>query len=130
VPTGAPLHGEVPLWRLNLLRLMFLIWFHPGLFMALPPLFEHDPASRGMLQSMLGGLWVMSILGLRYPLGMLPIFLFEMAWKRIGSSLLGSRNGLGGRHAADGLRRTYCRLAPVRSFSDLSFRGATCGSTT
>lgn len=32
---------------------------------------------------MFGGLWVMGIIGVRYPLQMLPIFLFEFVWKTI-----------------------------------------------
>ena len=75
--------SEVSPMRLNVLRVLFLVWVVGGLFMALPPLFEHEPAARGMLPSMLAGLWVMGILGLRYPLQMLPVFLFEFVWKTI-----------------------------------------------
>ena len=74
---------EVPLWRLYLLRANYLLWAVAGLFFALPPLFDPEPAARGMVDSMFGGLWVMGILGVRYPLQMLPIFLFEFAWKTI-----------------------------------------------
>ena len=75
--------GEVSLLRLNLLRAMFLVWALAGFVMALPPLLDPEPAARGMLSSMLAGLWVMGFLGIRYPLQMLPIFLFEFAWKSI-----------------------------------------------
>ncbi len=74
---------EVPLWRLWLLRANYLIWAVAGLFLALPPLIDPDPAARGMINSMFGGLWLMGVLGVRYPLRMLPIFLFEFAWKTI-----------------------------------------------
>lgn len=74
---------EVPLWRLHLLRANYLLWAVAGLFFALPPLFDPGPAARGMVDSMFGGLWVMGVLGVRYPLQMLPIFLFEFAWKTI-----------------------------------------------
>jgi hypothetical protein len=53
------------------------------LIFALPPLIDPDPAARGMIDSMFGGLWVMGLLGVRYPLQMLPIFLFEFVWKSI-----------------------------------------------
>ena len=32
---------------------------------------------------MLAGMWLVACLGLRYPLRMLPILLFELAWKTI-----------------------------------------------
>jgi hypothetical protein len=75
--------SEVSLARLYLLRAVYLSWVVGGFFMALPPLIDSEPMARGMLQSMLGGLWVMGFLGLRYPLQMLPIFLFEFVWKTI-----------------------------------------------
>lgn len=75
--------SEVSLARLYLLRVMYLSWVIGGFFMALPPLIDPGPMARGMLQSMLGGLWVMGFLGLRYPLQVLPIFLFEFVWKTI-----------------------------------------------
>jgi hypothetical protein len=75
--------GEVPLWRLWLLRANYLLWAIAGLFLALPPLLNPDPTAGGMVQSMFGGLWLMGILGVRYPLRMLPVFLFEFAWKTI-----------------------------------------------
>ena len=42
-----------------------------------------DPVGRGMIPSILGGLWVMALLGIRYPLKMVPILLFEFVWKLI-----------------------------------------------
>jgi hypothetical protein len=75
--------GEVSLLRLWLLRANYLLWAVAGLFLALPPLLSPDPAARGMTDSMFGGLWVMGLLGVRYPLQMLPIFLFEFVWKTI-----------------------------------------------
>ena len=42
-----------------------------------------DPMGRGMITAMLGGLCVMVAVGIRYPLKMMPIFLFEFFWKTI-----------------------------------------------
>ena len=74
---------EVSVMRLWLLRANYLVWAVAGLFLALPPLLQSDPAARGMVPSMMGGLWVMGLLGVRHPLRMLPILLFEFAWKSI-----------------------------------------------
>lgn len=74
---------EVPLWRLYLLRANYLLWAVAGLFLVPPMLIGAEPTARGMINAMLAGLWVMSFFGLRYPLQMLPIFLFEFAWKTI-----------------------------------------------
>lgn len=74
---------EVSLVRLWLLRANYLLWAIAGLFLALPPLLNPDPMARGMIDSMFGGLWAMGVLGVRYPLQMLPIFLFEFVWKTI-----------------------------------------------
>ena len=76
-------NGEVSMLRLYLLRANYLLWAVAGLFLALPPLLNPDPMARGMVDSMFGGLWVMGVLGVRYPLQMLPIFLFEFVWKTI-----------------------------------------------
>lgn len=73
----------VSLFRLHLLRANYLVWAVAGLFLAIPPLFQHGATDRGMIDSMFVGLWVMGLLGLRYPLQMLPIFLFEFVWKSV-----------------------------------------------
>lgn len=74
---------EVSLARLYLLRANYLLWAVAGLFLAVPALFAHPPGTRGMVDSIFGGLWVMGLLGLRFPLRMLPILLFEFVWKSI-----------------------------------------------
>lgn len=42
-----------------------------------------DPMGRGMITAILGGLWVMCLISIRYPLKMVPILLFEFVWKLI-----------------------------------------------
>lgn len=49
----------------------------------LPALIWPDPMGRGMITAILGGLWVMCLIAIRYPLKMVPILLFEFAWKLI-----------------------------------------------
>jgi len=79
----APVESEVSLARLYLLRAMYLVLVIGGGIMFLPQLIGHEPTARGVIPSMLGGLWVLACFGLRYPLQMLPILLFELAWKTI-----------------------------------------------
>ena len=75
--------NEVSLVRLYVLRAMFLLFAVAGFFVHPPWLIDPDPTARGMLDSMLAGLWVSSFFGLRYPLQMLPVFLFEFVWKTV-----------------------------------------------
>ena len=91
---------EVSLARLYVLRANYLVWAVAGLFLAVPPLIGADPGARGMVDSMFGGLWVMGILGVRYPLQMLPIFLFEFAWKTIWLLAFGLPQWLAGTGSA------------------------------
>ena len=88
---------EVPLWRLHVLRAMFLVFVVGGFVAHSQWLIYPDPTRRGMLDGMLAGLWVMSFFGLRYPLQMLPIFLFEFAWKTLWLFRFGLPQWMAGR---------------------------------
>lgn len=79
----ASLDPHVSLTRLYVLRAGFLIMTAPGLILNVPQLLNPDPVGRGVLTSIFLGLWLICFLGLRYPLRMLPIFLFEFVWKTI-----------------------------------------------
>jgi hypothetical protein len=79
----ATIESNVSLARLYVLRAMYLLLVVGGGIAFLPALFGHDPMARGVIPSLLGGLWLLACFGLRYPLQMLPILLFEMAWKTI-----------------------------------------------
>jgi hypothetical protein len=51
-----------------------------------PLLIHHDPAwplMDGVKTSMLAAVSILALLGIRYPLQMLPVLLFELAWKLI-----------------------------------------------
>ena len=48
-----------------------------------PDLFVHAPDARGVIPSLLSGFCLICVLGLRYPRQMLPLLLFELAWKLI-----------------------------------------------
>ena len=74
---------ELSLFRLYVLRaIYFLIAFGEG-SQVIPALFVHEPAARGVIPALLSALCVLCLLGLRYPRQMLPLLLFEMAWKTI-----------------------------------------------
>jgi hypothetical protein len=81
--TSAPADREVSLLRLYILRATYLLLVVGVGAMILPPLISHEPTARGVIPSLLGGLWVLAFFGLRYPLQMLPVLMFELAWKTI-----------------------------------------------
>ena len=81
--TPAAVESEVSLARLYVLRAMYLLLIIGGGIQFLPQLIAHDPTARGVIPSMLGGMWVLAYFGLRYPLQMIPILLFELLWKTI-----------------------------------------------
>jgi hypothetical protein len=78
-----PVESEVSLARLYVLRAMYLLLVIGGGIVFLPQLIGHEPFARGVIPSMLGGVWLLACFGLRYPLQMLPILLFELVWKTI-----------------------------------------------
>lgn len=88
---------EVPLWRLYLLRAVFLVFAISGFFVH--PLWIIDPSltNRGMILGFTGGLWVMSFFGLRYPLQMLPILLLEFVFKTLWLLRFGLPQWMAGR---------------------------------
>jgi hypothetical protein len=83
--TAAPerADGEVSLARLYVLRATYLLLVVGLGAMILPPLLRHEPTARGVIPSLLGAVWVLAFVGLRYPLQMLPLLMFELVWKAI-----------------------------------------------
>jgi hypothetical protein len=74
---------EVALVRLYVLRATYLLLVVGLGAMIVPEILDHALVSRGVIPSLLGALWALAFLGLRYPLQMLPLLLFEFAWKAI-----------------------------------------------
>lgn len=74
---------EMPLWRLYVLRAMYLVLVVGLGAVVVPQILAHDLANRGVIPSLLGAVWLLAFVGLRHPLRMLPILLFELAWKGI-----------------------------------------------
>jgi hypothetical protein len=77
---------EISLVRLTLLRVAYaLLAFGLG-STVWPSIVDPSttwPLKSGVVFAMLGALSLLSILGLRYPLQLLPLLLFEMGWKVI-----------------------------------------------
>lgn len=77
---------DLSLSRLYLLRAMYLL-IAVGLATTVWPhiLFPTDLAAgpKSVIRALLGALAVMCLLGLRYPVQMIPLLLFELLWKVI-----------------------------------------------
>jgi hypothetical protein len=86
VASRASASAEVSLFRLYTLRLAYLI-MAAGLGAFIWPTVIHHSnefaATHGIQVALLAGLGLTAALGLRYPLQMLPVLLFELTWKAI-----------------------------------------------
>ena len=74
---------EIALWRIYLLRAGYLL-IAVGMGMQKVPAFLHHrpwELMHGVVNSMLFALVLLAVLGLRYPLKMLPLLFWEIAWK-------------------------------------------------
>ena len=80
---AAPAPSEVSLVRLYVLRATYLLLVIGIGAMILPPVLFHEPTARGVIPSLLGGVWLLAFIGLLHPLRMLPLLLFEFAWKTL-----------------------------------------------
>jgi hypothetical protein len=75
--------GQVSLVQLNLLRVGYLVMGVGLAVIKWPLLIDHDPwgLAEGTKECLLVAMSVLALLGIRYPLRMLPILLFEVSWK-------------------------------------------------
>ena len=77
---------DLPVWRLHVLRSGYLLLVVGLGLVVWPGIIHHaKPWSLmgGVVHCMLGAMGAVALLGLRYPLKMLPLLFFEMAWKAI-----------------------------------------------
>jgi hypothetical protein len=76
----------VSLWRLHVLRAFYAIMAF-GLATVVWPSIVSPPSDMSLpgtvVHALLGGVGVMALLGIRYPLRMLPLLIFELVWKLI-----------------------------------------------
>ena len=81
-----PPRATISVLRLNLLRIAYAV-LTVGLALFMWPLVIcHTPElaiAGGVRLSLLAGMGALAALGLRYPLQMLPLLLFELLWKAI-----------------------------------------------
>jgi hypothetical protein len=97
-PLPGETDGEVSLLRLYIMRAMYLVLVIGLGAMIVPELVSHEPTSRGVIPALLGAVWLLAFLGLRYPLEMLPLLMFELAWKAIWMILYGLPQWAAGRY--------------------------------
>lgn len=82
---GADTKHDVPLWRLYALRAVYLLVAVLMGSQIWPLVFHHRPweLMHGVAVAMLAAVTALCLLGLRYPLKMLPLLFVETAWKAI-----------------------------------------------
>jgi len=80
---GGRVSAQIAVWQLNLLRVGYLFMGGGLAVVKWPLLFEHKTwgLAEGTVQCMLVAMSVLALLGIRYPARMLPVLLFEVAWK-------------------------------------------------
>ncbi len=91
-------------WRIHCIRLLFLLMAgFMGSFVWYRLLFESAdlPVQQGLARSMLAALALLSLLGVRYPIQMLPLMIYEVAWKTIWLLLIALRAWLAGKWTQD-----------------------------
>jgi hypothetical protein len=75
--------GEVSIARLYVLRATYLLLVVGLGMLIVPQLVNHAPTARGVIPSLLGAVGLLALIGLKYPLQMLPLLMFEFALKTI-----------------------------------------------
>lgn len=106
---------DLPTYRLHLLRAGYLllvlglgplVW--PGILGGL----REPQLQRSVVDSFLGALSLLAVIGLLHPLRMLPLLLFEITWKLIWLASMGYPAWVANRFDAD-WRRTAFECAGV-----------------
>jgi len=91
-------------WRVHCIRFIFLLMaFFMGYFVWYNLLFASAdvPVPQTLSRSMLAALALLSLLGVRYPIQMLPLMIYEVTWKTIWLLLIAFRAWLAGKWTPD-----------------------------
>ncbi len=73
----------VSLVRLYVMRFMYLVLALGIGALVLPTLINHGAGTEGLETCLLGGIGLLAIVGLKYPLQMVPLLMFEFVWKTL-----------------------------------------------
>lgn len=107
---------DLPLFRLHLLRSMYLFMF-VGLALTRWPRILNPPAGISNAETVVGSVLVaislLSLLGIRYPARMIPLLLFELLWKVIWIAGWGIPQWSDGRLTADSEQTLVSALVGV-----------------
>ena len=104
----------VPLWRLYVLRALFAVLATAEGSIQLSAFLHHAhwTQTSGVAHSFLLALALLSIVGIRYPLGMLPLLIYELLWKMVW--LFGVALPLWAADQVDAdTRQSFFEIAPV-----------------
>ena len=82
-PAESVAEDGVSLVRLYVLRLTYLLLVIGLGSLIVPDILSHRLLDRGVIASLLGCVWLLALIGLRHPLRMLPLLMFELVWKSI-----------------------------------------------
>jgi len=99
-----PTFPAIATWRIHCIRLVFLLMAcFMGYFVWYNLLFASAdvPVPQTLSRSMLAALALLSLLGVRYPVQMLPLMIYEVAWKTIWLVLIAFRAWLAGKWTPD-----------------------------
>jgi hypothetical protein len=77
--------SHVSTFRLYVLRATYLVMFIGLAVYVWPGIIHHRELApaQGVVRSFLGAVAVLALLGIRYPLQLLPLMFFELVWKSI-----------------------------------------------
>jgi hypothetical protein len=84
--------AQVPPYRLYALRVVYALIVLFLCSAIWPGMFHHTrlwPPMEGVARSMLAAVAIVAAIGIRYPLQMLPVLFFEIAWKSIWLIVVG-----------------------------------------